>query len=100
LSPANFTNQYTEHFVKFFGWYEASGFLHIAMEYCEYGDLKGYLSDNKTMPENQVQDIALQVTGALSLMHGERFAHRDLKPAVSKPTKANTGMSSYSDRIS
>ncbi|KAK4452641.1 kinase-like domain-containing protein [Podospora aff. communis PSN243] len=74
-------NKYSEHFVKFFGWYEVSGFLHIAMEYCEYGDLKSYLSDNKTMPENQVQDITLQVAGALSLMHGERFAHRDLKPA-------------------
>ncbi|KAK0644063.1 kinase-like domain-containing protein [Cercophora newfieldiana] len=74
-------DKYCEHFVKFFGWYEVSGFLHIAMEYCEYGDLKGYLSDHVTMPENQVQDITLQVSGALSLMHSERFAHRDLKPA-------------------
>jgi len=63
------------------------GSLHITMEYCEYGDLKGYLSDYKTMPETQVQDIALQVSGAISLMHSERFAHRDLKPAVRIPSQ-------------
>lgn len=51
------------------------------MEYCECGDLRGYLADHTTIPENQVQDIALQVSGALSLMHNEGFAHRDLKPA-------------------
>ena len=57
------------------------------MEYCELGDLKSYLSDRQKceagrLPEDQVQEIAFQVLKALSLMHRERFAHRDLKPAV------------------
>jgi len=63
------------------------------MEYCEYGNLKAYLSDYKIMPEIQVQDIALQVSGALSLMHGERFAHRDLKPAVRVRNQPRTTLS-------
>ena len=52
------------------------------MEYCEYGDLGKYLRNHGSLPESQVQDIASQVLRALSFMHEERFAHRDLKPAV------------------
>lgn len=75
--------QYAYHFVKFFGWYEVAGWLHMAMEYCEHGDLKRYLFDCKTLPEDQLLEITSQVLGGLALMHGEGFAHRDLKPAVS-----------------
>lgn len=52
------------------------------MEYCEHGDLKRYLADFKTLPENQVHEIAPQILGALASMHENGFAHRDLKPAV------------------
>ncbi|KAH7013420.1 kinase-like domain-containing protein [Ilyonectria destructans] len=86
-SLAKFSHEkYTDFFVKFSGWYASPGWLHIAMEYCELGDLKKYLSNaqkcpNNRLPEDQVLDIASQVLNALSMMHGERFAHRDLKPA-------------------
>ncbi|KAK3361700.1 kinase-like domain-containing protein [Lasiosphaeria ovina] len=69
------------YFVKFFGWYKAPGSLYIAMEYCEHGDLRMYLADHKTIPEDQVQVVVRQVLGALSSMHKEGFVHRDLKPA-------------------
>ena len=74
--------QYSEFFVKFLGWYESPGWLYIAMEYCENGDLKKYLSDVKRLPEDQAQDIASQVLSSVALMHEEGFAHRDIKPAV------------------
>ncbi|KAH8722144.1 kinase-like domain-containing protein [Ilyonectria robusta] len=86
-SLAKFSHEkYTDFFVKFSGWYTSPGWLHIAMEYCELGDLHKYLSDarkcpDNRLPEDQVLDIASQVLNALSMMHGERFAHRDLKPA-------------------
>ncbi|OIW31909.1 kinase-like protein, partial [Coniochaeta ligniaria NRRL 30616] len=73
--------KYTEFFVKSYGWYESSGWLYIAMEYCEHGDLRGYLANAKTLPESQVHDIAQQILGALVSMHENGFAHRDLKPA-------------------
>lgn len=57
------------------------------MEYCKLGDLGSYLKNaqlcpNSLLSEDQVHEIASQVLGALSLMHSENFAHRDLKPAV------------------
>lgn len=52
------------------------------MEYCEHGDLRHYLVDEKTLPESQAWEIAWQVLGALTSMHQCGFAHRDLKPAV------------------
>ncbi|KAH8659794.1 kinase-like domain-containing protein [Xylariales sp. PMI_506] len=78
--------RYTDFFVKLYGWYESPEALHIAMEYCEYGDLHSYVADkdrcpNNRLPEDQVQEIASQVLGALHMMHHSSFAHRDLKPA-------------------
>ncbi|KAK0723649.1 kinase-like domain-containing protein, partial [Apiosordaria backusii] len=73
--------KYAEFFVEFFGWYEIPNYLCIAMEYCEYGDLRKYLEAVKTMPEDQVKEVASQVLGALAMMHEAGYTHRDLKPA-------------------
>ncbi len=77
-----FPPKYAEFFVKLLGWYESPGWLYIAMEYCEYGDLRTNLLDMKTLPEEQPRDIALQVLNGIALMHEVGFAHRDIKPAV------------------
>ncbi|KAK7408671.1 hypothetical protein QQX98_009139 [Neonectria punicea] len=76
--------KYDGFFIKFKGWYDSPGHIHIAMEYCELGDLQNYLynSPNQRLPEGEIQEIAHQVLAALSQMHDEGFAHRDLKPAV------------------
>jgi serine/threonine protein kinase len=77
--------QYSDFFVKFFGWYDSPGYLYIAMEYCEHGDLKKYLADNNhVLPESQVQEIIAQVLAGLAMMHEAGFANRDVKPAVSR----------------
>lgn len=60
------------------------------MEYFELGDFQSYLRNsklcpNKRLPEDQVKDITSQLVDALSLMHGQKFAHRDIKPAVRSP---------------
>ncbi|KAL6404752.1 hypothetical protein AUP68_11581 [Ilyonectria robusta] len=73
--------KYADFFVGFYGWYESPGWLYVATEYCEYGDLSKYLACVKTLPEDQAHGIASQILGALTLMHEEGFAHRDLKPA-------------------
>ncbi|KAH7022324.1 kinase-like domain-containing protein [Ilyonectria destructans] len=74
-------DRYNEFFVKFYGWYEYNGFLHIATEFCEHGDLRAYLKNVGRLPEDQAQDIAAQVLGGLIMMHKAKFAHRDIKPA-------------------
>ncbi|KAF2118034.1 kinase-like domain-containing protein [Lophiotrema nucula] len=80
-ASAKFSQEkYAEYFVKSYGWYDTPGWLHITMEYCPHGDLGTFLG-SKALPEDQVQDIAVQVLQGLTLMHGEGFAHRDLKPS-------------------
>ena len=75
--------QYGHRFVHFFGWYENLNNLCIAMEYCELGDLQGYLSSTTSpLPETQAQEITYQTLEGIRYMHENEFAHRDLKPGV------------------
>lgn len=53
------------------------------MEYCEHGDLNKYIKSVGKLTEKETKDIIWQVLGGLSLMHESKFAHRDIKPAVS-----------------
>jgi serine/threonine protein kinase len=61
------------------------GLIHIAMEYCELGDLEKHLSTcpDDRLSESETQDITIQILSALNSMHEERFCHGDLKLAVS-----------------
>ncbi|VUC23016.1 unnamed protein product [Clonostachys rosea] len=74
--------RYDDLFVKTYGWFASENHLFIAMEYCELGDLHKYLKTrpDRRLPEDQTRDIASQMLDALSRMHEENFAHRDLKP--------------------
>ncbi|KAK1236934.1 hypothetical protein MKX08_007882 [Trichoderma sp. CBMAI-0020] len=75
---------YSKCFVKLLGWYDTDSSLYIAMEYVPLGDLEKYMSDNGPMPEKDAQQVSFQVLQGLSYMHREGFAHRDIKPGLSK----------------
>jgi calcium/calmodulin-dependent protein kinase I len=82
-----FKVQYESCFVKSFGWYESREAIFIAMEYMHYGDLEKYLpTTDDLLPQDQVQDIVSQLAEGIYFMHENGFAHRDLKPAVRRPT--------------
>ncbi|KAI1752059.1 kinase-like domain-containing protein [Xylaria castorea] len=72
--------KYMPSFVESFGWYEGSGFLFIAMEYCPLGDLQRFLIEHTQLSESDACEIIFQVVKGLKFMHDEGFAHRDLKP--------------------
>ncbi|ERF69764.1 hypothetical protein EPUS_07590 [Endocarpon pusillum Z07020] len=72
--------KYERCFVKSFGWYEGADALFIAMEYFQHGDLQKYLSSTPPLSESESQQISLQILEGLSFLHGNGFAHRDLKP--------------------
>ncbi|KAI1736140.1 kinase-like domain-containing protein [Xylaria scruposa] len=74
------TRKYKRCFVQSFGWYEGSGFLSIAMEYCPLGDLQQLLIEWTRPPESDTREIIGQVVQGLQFMHEEGFAHRDIKP--------------------
>ncbi|EAU32565.1 predicted protein [Aspergillus terreus NIH2624] len=71
--------KYERCFVKSFGWFRSPEHLFISMEYLELGDLHHYLQDKAPLPEPDVRDISHQILDGLCLMHGNGFAHRDLK---------------------
>jgi serine/threonine protein kinase len=50
------------------------------MEYLENGDLDRYIPVIST--EDEVRQITTDLLDGLRIMHGEGFAHRDLKPQV------------------
>ncbi|CAG9986512.1 unnamed protein product [Clonostachys byssicola] len=78
--------KYSDHFVTSFGWFLSSQFIHIAMEYCELGDLDKYLCNpsncpDRRLPKSEVHEISSQILEGLDIMHRESFCHRDLKLA-------------------
>ncbi|KAH8178710.1 protein kinase domain-containing protein [Sarocladium implicatum] len=77
--------KYADHFVVSSGWYEGAGSLYLAMEFCSSGDLKAYVMGVGALPETEAKVVTRQMLMALAHMHGEKFAHRDLKPAVGVP---------------
>jgi serine/threonine protein kinase len=72
--------QYPYEFVQFYGWFEDSRNLYLAMEYLPHGDLRCFVE--KGIPEDEVKSITIQLLEGLSIMHQNLITHRDLKPAV------------------
>jgi serine/threonine protein kinase len=64
--------------------------MFLAMEYMPLGDLEHNVQQIEKYPahsspplsEEEVKDISRQILEGLKIMHGEGFAHRDLKPQV------------------
>jgi serine/threonine protein kinase len=52
------------------------------MEYFPAGDLCSYLDEHPPFLEDDCRQITSQVLRGLTFMHGEGFAHRDIKPQV------------------
>ena len=46
-------SRYNDFFVEFFGWFENSETIYLAMEYFEHGDLQRYIT--KKIPEPQIR---------------------------------------------
>lgn len=83
MSSSNgLSHQYRACFIHSDGWFENDTAVFISMEYLEHGDLQRYLT--RPFPEPEAQHIASQLAEGLAFMHANGFAHRDLKPAVSR----------------
>ncbi|CAK9013822.1 unnamed protein product [Durusdinium trenchii] len=67
-----------ERIVKLLGVFDSGDSLDIVLEYCRKGALRNYVTENCN-PEHLFQ-ILCDVAEALTFMHGEWFAHLDIKP--------------------
>lgn len=76
-------SKHVQLFVEFFGWYENTESIFIAMEYLQHGDLHKHLNVVGACSEHDSKMIAYQLLEGLGVMHNLGFAHRDLKPQVS-----------------
>lgn len=82
MSTADEVERYNHNFVAFLGWFDTIEDVFIIMEYVEYGDLRRYVK--AALPERECKSIVYQIADAIKYIHKRGFAHRDLKPAVSK----------------
>lgn len=60
-----------------------SGLPILVMEYCQLGDLRQQLNDNRTangMLESEVRNILQALRNAIFCLHSMSISHRDIKP--------------------
>lgn len=69
--------------VKYHDSFVAGTRINIVMEFCQNGDLQGFLRGkrcaNRPMPETQVVKLFIQICLGLLALHDKRILHRDLK---------------------
>ncbi len=57
------------------------GTAYIVMEFCDGGDLAGYLATNGPLPIESALKLLYRVADTLGVAHSKGIVHRDLKPA-------------------
>ncbi|KAJ5899943.1 hypothetical protein N7495_004687 [Penicillium taxi] len=72
--------KYESFFVQSLGWCEDESYICIAMEYMEHGDLRRNLQSRNPLPEQEIQQITIQILMGLHYLHDNGYIHRDLKP--------------------
>jgi serine/threonine protein kinase len=66
------------------------------MEYVPLGDLeKNITAHSGKISEGEARSIIEQILSGLEIMHGQMFAHRDLKPQVSSYCYTKTSSASF-----
>ena len=82
-------------------WLRANGTGYIIMEYVEGETLSALLKQRDRLPEQQLQQMARAVLGALEQLHDIGLLHQDIKPgnivfrADSSPLLLESGMGRY-----
>ena len=70
------------YIVQYLGHGKVKGDLFLAMEYCEFPNLKILISRNDPVLEQYVGNILIDVAEALEHVHDKGFLHYDFKPEI------------------
>jgi len=65
--------------VRLYEIFEDDENLHLVMELCTGGHLLDYIERNKSLTENETAVVMQQILRAISFMHTQKMAHRDMK---------------------
>ncbi len=77
---SNFTDS-DNHIVKYYGANKDNESFYILMEFCESLDLKKFISESKSLiDENIVYQIVNEICLGIRELHKRNIIHRDLKP--------------------
>jgi len=68
-----------ENIVKLYDTFENDNYIYLILEYCKYGDLKGFLN-KRALKEEKVKKFMIQIVSALKYLNDNNIYHRDLKP--------------------
>lgn len=75
-----YSNSHSPFIVKFYRAFQSTLYLYLLIEYMPNGDLKSFIKNFKTLPENEVRLIAAQIILAIEHLHYQGIIYRDLKP--------------------
>lgn len=67
--------------VKLLDVYQTSNNMYIVTEYCEEGDLAGWLKSKKKGSEKQALKMLKDILNGFKYLVSQEITHRDLKPA-------------------
>jgi serine/threonine protein kinase len=67
--------------LKIYTIYQSSSSMYIIMEYCNDGDLEGYLKKKKKITEDEATKVLQATISGLAYMNKYDIIHRDVKPA-------------------
>ncbi|KAM3078121.1 Protein kinase protein rad53 [Clarireedia jacksonii] len=69
-----------QNVVKFIEYVDWDQYLYLIMEYVPGGDLTGFVTKHRNLPEPDVKIMAVQLLDAVKYLHGMGISHRDVKP--------------------
>jgi len=87
------------YIIKLDDYFEYDGKVHLVLEFCNGGDLEGYLKEEKehlelaaTFMLQEVKVISYYLAKAIELLYNKNIVHRDIKPknlliSIDKKTK-------------
>ena len=70
-----------DNIVKLLDVYQTNNNMYIVTEFCQEGDLRGYIKKKKRLGEMGALKFLRDIIGGFKYLHSQEIIHRDMKPA-------------------